>query len=103
MRDHGVIYTDRQPPPLLPGEKLDELSILVWPTWTNILESASRMNYGKPYAFEQNVKVLEIEMIDGKEIYLLGRYLEGACLQPGLKRLFRHDCRQIIRAVPKLW
>lgn len=77
MRDHGVIYTSATPPPLLPGENLDKQPIHVWPTNRDTLAPESRVNYGKVYAVEHNVKVRDIGMVDEEHLPLIDLYYEA--------------------------
>jgi len=78
MSDHGIIHTTKQAPDQLPGESLTKNSIRVEPTATESLEPASRVNYGKPYVVEHNVKVLDIGMVVPGHRYLIESYFESA-------------------------
>jgi hypothetical protein len=78
MADHGIIYTGPNPPDLIPGESLTKYSIRVEPTGQEVLEPASRVNYGKAYAVEHNVKVMDIGMIVEGHRYLIGSYYDAA-------------------------
>jgi hypothetical protein len=80
MQDHGVIHTTPQAPRLMPGEQLTKFSIQVDPTADEVLEPASRVNYGKAYAVEHNVKVLDIGLVVPNHRYLIERYYESAML-----------------------
>ncbi|CAO2654008.1 Nn.00g107410.m01.CDS01 [Neocucurbitaria sp. VM-36] len=78
MSDHGVIHTSVPAPNLLPGEYLNKYSIQVIPTENEILEPQSRVNYGKAYAVEHNVKVLDIGMVMEGHKYLIQSYFDSA-------------------------
>jgi hypothetical protein len=78
MADHGVIHTSPRAPLLIRGEFLTKYSIRVEPTADEILEEASRVNYGKAYAVEHNVKVLDIGMVVDGHRYLLKAYFDSA-------------------------
>ncbi|KAF2030978.1 hypothetical protein EK21DRAFT_64265 [Setomelanomma holmii] len=78
MADHGVIHTSPVAPNLLPGENITKYSIRVIPTAKEELEPPSRVNYGKAYAVEHNVKVLDIGMVVEGHRYLLEAYYEMA-------------------------
>lgn len=78
MQDHGVIHTSETAPPLLEGEHLTKYSIRVIPTADEVLEPASRVNYGKPYAVEHNVKVLDVGMVFEDHRYLIPAYFKKA-------------------------
>jgi len=78
MDDHGVIHTSSLAPNLLPGENLTKYSVQVQPFKDERLEAASRVNYGKAYAVEHNVKVLEVGMILEGHRYLIQQYFDSA-------------------------
>jgi hypothetical protein len=78
MQDHGVIHTTPEAPNLLPGEFLTKYSIRVQPTAHEILEPQSRVNYGKAYAVEHNVKVLDVGMVIDNHRYLIESYFDSA-------------------------
>lgn len=78
MEDHGIIHTTPTPPDQLPNEALTKYSIRVQPTKTEVLHPASRVNYGKAYAVEHNVKVLDIGMVVQNHRYLLSAYFDEA-------------------------
>jgi hypothetical protein len=78
MADHGIIHTSPDAPNQLPGENLTKYSIRVQPTSNEILEPASRVNYGKPYVVEHNVKVLDIGVVVEGHRYLIGNYFDSA-------------------------
>lgn len=67
-------------PNLIPGEKLTKFSIRVDPALGEVLEPASRVNYGKAYAVEHNVKVLEIGLVVHNHRYLIEQYYNSAML-----------------------
>jgi len=76
--DHGVIHTTASVPALLPGEKLTKYSVQVQPYKDERLEPESRVNYGKAYAVEHNVKVLEVGMVLEGHRYLIQQYFDSA-------------------------
>jgi len=78
MQDHGIIHTSLMAPNPLPGEHLTKYSIRVEPNTTEILEPASRVNYGKAYAVEHNVKVHDIGMVVEAHRYLVVVYFDAA-------------------------
>jgi hypothetical protein len=56
--DHAMIYTGKEPPPLLEGEALYKRPIRMEPDNPRTkLDTASRINYAKLYTVEHNVKV----------------------------------------------
>ena len=78
MNDHGVIHTTPSAPDLLQGETLTKFSIQVHPTNGEYLEPTSRVNYGKAYAVENNVKVLDVGMVFEAHRYLIEQYFDSA-------------------------
>lgn len=78
MADHGIIHTSLNAPNQVVGEQLTKYSIRVEPTKDEILHPASRVNYGKAYAVEHNVKVLDIGMVTQNHRYLLSQYFDAA-------------------------
>jgi hypothetical protein len=78
MKDHGVIHTTPTAPYLLPGEALTKYSIQVQSTEGEQLEPASRVNYGKAYVVEHNVKVLDVGMVIPSHQYLIAQYFDAA-------------------------
>ena len=76
--DHGVIHTTASAPDLLPGEKLTKYSVQVQPYKDERLEPESRVNYGKAYAVEHNVKLLEVGMVLEGHRYLIQQYFDSA-------------------------
>jgi hypothetical protein len=80
MQDHGVIHTTTQAPNLLPNEYLTKYSVRVMPTGSEKLEDASQINYGKAYAVEHNVKVLDVGMVVDDHRYLIEGYLNSAMI-----------------------
>ena len=78
MHDHGVIHTTISAPNLMPGENLTKYSIRVEPSGSEALEPQSRVNYGKAYAVEHNVKVLDIGMVVEGHRYLIESYFDSA-------------------------
>jgi hypothetical protein len=78
MSDHGIIHTSPDPPNQLPGEQLTKYSIRVERSGAEELSPASRVNYGKAYAVEHNVKVLDIGIVFPDHRYLLSNYFDLA-------------------------
>jgi hypothetical protein len=78
MADHGIIHTTPQAPNQLAGEALNKYSIRVEPTSDQVLDPASRVNYGKAYAVEHNVKVLDIGKVTNDHQWLLASYFDAA-------------------------
>ncbi|KAF2469454.1 uncharacterized protein BDR25DRAFT_49675 [Lindgomyces ingoldianus] len=75
--DHAIVYTGHSgvpPPALLAGEYITKLPLRVIPYKNESLDKESRVNFGKPYAVEHNVKVVEIGMIAEEHIHLLVNY-----------------------------
>lgn len=73
-----MIYTGfpgARPPPLFAGEEeIVKQAIRVHPYRTESLNTASRINFGKPYAVEHNVKLAEIGMVAEDHHHLLVTY-----------------------------
>jgi hypothetical protein len=78
VHDHGVIYSGNTPPTLLPNETIDKSPIHIEVSDDYGLHPLSRINYGKVYAVEHNVKVREIGMVDEAHLDLLSGYFESA-------------------------
>jgi hypothetical protein len=78
MSDHGIIYTTLSTPAQLRGEDLTKFSIRVQPANGEHLELTSRVNYGKAYAVEHNVKVFEVGMVLEDHRYLIKEYFDSA-------------------------
>jgi hypothetical protein len=78
MADHGIIHTTLDTPNQLADEQLTKYSIRVEPTADQTLDPVSRVNYGKAYAVEHNVKVLDIGMVTKDHRYLLASYFDAA-------------------------
>lgn len=78
MQDHGIIHTSATPPDQLVGEALTKYSIRVHASKDEMLHPASRVNYGKAYAVEHDVKVREIGMVEAQHRYLLSTYFDAA-------------------------
>jgi hypothetical protein len=80
MHDHGIVHSSEQVPDLLPGENLINGPIRVELSATNDvhLDAASRVNYGKPYAVEHNVKVRDIGMVVEEHRGLITGYFDSA-------------------------
>ncbi|KAI4674400.1 uncharacterized protein J4E88_008134 [Alternaria novae-zelandiae] len=78
MGDHGIIHTTVAAPNQLPGEALTKYSIQVQSTEGEYLELESRVNYGKAYAVEHNVKVLDVGMVIQDHRYLIKEYFDAA-------------------------
>jgi hypothetical protein len=62
----------------MPGEGITKFSIRVVAAGEETLHHASRVNYGKPYAVEHNVKVLEVGMVTEQHRYLIPAYFDLA-------------------------
>lgn len=78
QKDHGLIHTTQHAPHQLAGEALTKYSIRVERTGPEKLLAASRVNYGKAYAVEHNVKLLDIGMVTENHRYLLAAYFDAA-------------------------
>ena len=78
MSDHGIIHTTTTTPNQLPGEALTKYSIQVQSTEGEFLEAESRVNYGKAYAVEHTVKVLDVGMVIEGHRYLIKEYFDAA-------------------------
>jgi hypothetical protein len=81
VHDHGVVYTGgphTPAPNLLYGEGITKQPIRVEPKGNEYLLKESRINFGKPYAVEHNVKVMEIGMVAQEHMHLLKSYFEAA-------------------------
>jgi hypothetical protein len=78
MSDHGIIHTTTTSPNQLPGEALTKYSIQVQSTEGEFLEAESRVNYGKAYAVEHTVKVLDVGMVIEGHRYLIKEYFDAA-------------------------
>jgi hypothetical protein len=78
MSDHGIIHTTQEAPNQLPGEQLTKYSIRVEPTGSESLAPTSRVNYGKPYAIEHNVKVLDVGLVVESHRYMIQAYFDDA-------------------------
>ena len=74
--DHAIAYTSAVPPPLLPEERyLNKDPIRINPVnQTEKLDALSRINLGKVYPVEHNVKVCNVGMVDSADIRKLTRY-----------------------------
>lgn len=81
VEDHGVIYTGvagSNPPALLAEEAITKEPIRVEPKNGETLDPESRINFGKPYAVEHNVKIMEIGMVGEEHMHLLETYFQAA-------------------------
>jgi hypothetical protein len=78
MSEHGIIHTTADAPEQLPGEMLTKYPLRVLATASETLEATSRVNYGKAYAVEHNVKVCDIGMVVEEHRYLLSSYFDAA-------------------------
>jgi hypothetical protein len=78
LQDHGIIHTTADAPKPMPGEYFTKEPLRVEATSTEVLQSASRVNYGKAYAVEHNVKVLDIGMVQREQIHLIEAYFDSA-------------------------
>jgi len=88
--DHGIIYTGTsgsEPPDLLLGENgLTKGALRVEPNGDEALDDTSRVNYGKTYTVEHNVKVLNIGVVAPEHLKLLDRNCNEAYLSKRLSR-----------------
>ena len=88
--DHGIIYTGisgSKPPDLLLGENgLTKGALRVEPNGDEALDDTSRVNYGKIYKVEHNVKVLNIGVVAPEHLKLLDRNWNEAYLSKRLSR-----------------
>ncbi|KAF2106876.1 hypothetical protein BDV96DRAFT_606914 [Lophiotrema nucula] len=84
VHDHGIIHTSETPPPPLEGDDLTKQPIRVQPSSgyqpTPQLDPASRVNYGKSYAVEHNVKVRDIGMVVERQLHLIISYFRDAMM-----------------------
>lgn len=83
VEDHAVIYTGlpgAQPPQLYAGEEaIVKQALRVHPiNGSESLNVSSRINFGKPYAVEHNVKLAEIGIIAQEHLHLLVTYFYEA-------------------------
>jgi len=80
MSDHGIVHTSDTAPNQIPGENLTKHPIKVIPNtaYNDRLEPESRVNYGKPYVVEHNVKLLEVGMVCPNHLYLIAIYFDQA-------------------------
>jgi hypothetical protein len=78
MKDHGIIHTTPQSPNPLQGEHLTEFSTRVNLVHGEVLNPESRVNYGKAYAVEHNVKFLKIGMVTANHQYMIEQYNDAA-------------------------
>ena len=77
-QDHAVIYTDSYPG-LLEGESLDKKPLRVIPESPELkLDPASRINFGKVYTVEHNIKVKRLGKIADECMHLLDMYWREA-------------------------
>ncbi len=68
-KDHTIIYTGDQAPDRLEGEEaMYKEPIRVIPDPGALLDSRSRLNFGKVYTVEHNVKVKNIGVVDKMDI-----------------------------------
>lgn len=77
VEDHAVIYTGGAhdpPPPLLEGEGIIKQALRVVTDGNETLDVCSRINFGKTYTVEHNVKVLSIGIIAPEHLHLLENY-----------------------------
>jgi len=81
IQDHAIVYTEYQgvgPPRALPGEEgINKRPLRMKPNMDHPesrLDKASRINFGKVYAIEHNVRVLNIGKISDEDMHLLVHY-----------------------------
>ena len=78
---HAMIYHGEfgtEPPELLPGEQLILEAIRVQPSKNGELDPAARINFGKQYAVEHNVKVLDLGVVSDEAQHNLRVYFSQA-------------------------
>ena len=83
MDDYVVICTgdaNSTPPALFDEETITKQPLRIDSTKGNRLEPESRINFGKVYAVEYNVKIMEIEMLVAEHMHLLRWRRNGICL-----------------------
>ena len=70
VQDHALIYTGATPPPLLLGEEeLEKEPLRIIPTDSSYeLDVASRVNFGKVYTVEHNLKVKDVGLISEQSL-----------------------------------
>ena len=82
VEDHAIIYTGpegSEPPDILPGEGITKLALRVEPDGSEEkLDPISRINFGKTYTVEHNVKVLSIGLVAEEHLDLLVHYWRAA-------------------------
>jgi hypothetical protein len=80
--DHAMIYTGSRsdkPPQIFAGEEaMNKQALRVQPSYRESLDAASRINFGKPYAVEHNVKLAEIGLVCPDHEHLLVTYFMEA-------------------------
>lgn len=78
VRDHAIIYTggvgDPAPTRFAGEEEMITTPLRIRAKGNEYLTPASRINFGKPYAVEHNVKVVEIGMVADEHLHLLDMY-----------------------------
>ncbi|ORY18199.1 hypothetical protein BCR34DRAFT_554381 [Clohesyomyces aquaticus] len=81
VEDHAIIYTADPgigAPTPFEGEDITKHPIRVQSSSGEQLESASRVNFGKPYAVEHNCKVMDVGIVGDEHIHLLVGYFRQA-------------------------
>jgi hypothetical protein len=82
VNDHAMVYTaeneDEEPPPLLEGEDLAKQPLRMQPSGDEILHHTSRINFGKSYTVEHNVRVRGIGKIVKEHRAMLKAYWQSA-------------------------
>jgi len=76
-----VIYTGGEnegSPPLLENEGITKQALRVVSDGNETLDVCSRINFGKTYTVEHNVKVLSIGTIAPEHVHLLENYWKSA-------------------------
>ncbi|OCL04542.1 hypothetical protein AOQ84DRAFT_380477 [Glonium stellatum] len=77
VEDHGVIYTGRagsKPPDLFLGEHvMTKCAVRVEPDGDEVLDYASRINYGKTYNFDHGIKMASIGLVTPEHLGLLSK------------------------------
>jgi hypothetical protein len=76
--DHAMIYTGSRPQHFEGEEAMNKHPLRVEASYRESLDPASRINFGKPYAVEHNVKLAEIGLICSDHQHLLVTYFMEA-------------------------
>ena len=77
VEDHAVIYTGSERDALLPpleGEGITKQALRVVTDRNEVLDTCSRINFGKTYTLKHNVKVLSIGVVAPEHNHLIENY-----------------------------